>query len=311
MFATLTLNPCLDKTVQVPSLDVDDALRATAVRYDPGGKGLNVSRVLYELGHKCLSFGFLGGHTGQRVEAFLKDEGLCVDFNWTAQETRENLILVQEGAAGPIRISLPGPTVGSDELARLRRKLAGSTAQYEVLVLSGSLPPGVPQDSYRILAEEAKLRGDAVVLDADGEALLHGLMAGPMLIKPNRHEFRRLLGRELKTEKAMMKGLEEALERFTVESILLSDGPSATWLATREGLWRGEPPKIKVGSAVGAGDSMLAGYLSQWAVKAAPGEALRWAIATGTACATSTGTELATLPSIQHHLPLVKVERLS
>src|SRR5439155_985174 len=109
--------------------------------YDPGGKGINISRVLWELGERSLLFGFLGGEAGKRVEKYLEDEGLVVDFNWTAGETRENLILTVEGTLDQTKVNLPGPPIREDELHRLKRKIAGRAADSEILALSGSVPP--------------------------------------------------------------------------------------------------------------------------------------------------------------------------
>jgi 1-phosphofructokinase family hexose kinase len=311
MLATVTLNPALDKTIYVESLGLDDTNRATDFRLDPGGKGLNVSRVLWELGQSSVLFGFLGGDTGRKLEKFLIDEGLVCDFNWTVGETRENLILQQQGQHLQTKISMPGPTIRVDELHRLKRKIAGRTKDYDWIVFSGSIPPGLGKDVYRELAEEASVRNDRVVLDADGEALRYGLQARPFMIKPNLHELQRMVGRPLATEAAIHAALDEVLEGGLVELVLLSNGPQEVLAATRKERWRARPPQVEVRSTVGAGDSMVAGFLHRHVQGAELSESLRWAVAAGTACVAAQGTELAHYADVLRFAPRVVVEPIA
>lgn len=310
MIATVTLNPSLDKTIYVDQLVLDDTNRAQRFRFDPGGKGLNISRVLWELGQPSVLFGFLGGDSGKRVEKYLSDEGLECDFNWTNGETRENLILTT-GGTQQTKISLPGPYIREDELHRLKRKIAGRSREFELIALSGSIPPGIGKDIYRELGEEAKQRGDRVVLDADGEALAEGLKARPFMIKPNLHELQRLLGRELPTESSIQSALDELLEAGMVELIILTQGGGPIIAATRKERWRGTPPPIELRSTVGAGDSLIGGFLYQYFQSGSLELALRWGIAAGSACASSMGTELAHLGDIQRLLPEVQLQELA
>jgi 1-phosphofructokinase len=310
MIATVTLNPSLDKTIYVEALALDDTNRAQRFRYDPGGKGLNISRVLWEFGQRSVLFGFLGGNTGKQVEKYLIDEGLVCDFNWTSGETRENLIITVDGSREQTKISLPGPRIREDELHRLKRKIAGRTNEFELIALSGSIPPGLDKGIYRDLGEEAAQRGDRVVLDADGEALRQGLKAKPFMIKPNLHELQRLMERELPTEEAIMGALDELLESGTVELIILTRGGGQVVAATKKARYRGVPPQIETRSTVGAGDSLIGGFLYRYFQVGDLADALRWGIASGTACAASLGTELAHLADVNRFLPLVEIGEL-
>ncbi|MEB3196069.1 MAG: 1-phosphofructokinase [Candidatus Sericytochromatia bacterium] len=307
MLATVTLNPSLDKTIYVDELGLDDTNRALGFRLDPGGKGLNVSRVLWELGQSSLLFGFLGGDTGRRLEKFLQDEGLRCDFNWTVGETRENLILQRTGQHLQTKISMPGPSIREDEFHRLKRKIAGRSDDYSWIVFSGSIPPGLNKGAYKELAEEATLRHDHVVLDADGEALRYGLEAKPFMIKPNLHELQRMVGRELSGEAAIHAALDEILAGGRVELILLSNGPKQVIAATRKERWLATPPPVQVRSTVGAGDSMVAGFLHKFVHGETLPESLRWAVASGTACVAAEGTELAHYRDVLQFLPQVVV----
>ncbi|MEB3285494.1 MAG: 1-phosphofructokinase [Candidatus Sericytochromatia bacterium] len=311
MLATVTLNPSLDKTIYVEALGLDDTNRALDFRLDPGGKGLNVSRVLWELGQNSLLFGFLGGDTGRKLEKFLVDEGLVCDFNWTVGETRENLILQQQGENLQTKISMPGPTIRVDELHRLKRKIAGRSKDYSWIVFSGSIPPGLGKDVYRELAEEASLRNDQVVLDADGDALRQGLLARPFMIKPNLHELQRMVGRQLASSSAIHAALDEVLSGGLVELILLSNGPHEVIAATRKERWLARPPRVEVRSTVGAGDSMVAGFLNQHVQGAELPDSLRWAVAAGTACVAAQGTELAHFADVMRFAPEVQIEPIA
>lgn len=311
MFATVTLNPSLDKTLYIEATVLDDSNRCANFRYDPGGKGINVSRVLWELGNSSLLFGFLGGDNGRRIEKYLCDEGLRCDFNWTAGETRENIILTPQDACKQVKINLAGPPIREDELHRLRRKLAGRASEYDTLVLCGSLPPGVPASIYRDLADEARLRGARVVLDADGAPLREGLAGRPFMIKPNLHELQRLMGRPLEDDRAIHAALDELLDGGMVEIVLLSRGPGPVLAATRAQRVMATPPAVETRTTVGAGDSMVAGFLHQYHATQNLAEALRWGVATGSACAGSAGTELAHLADVRRLLERVKVEDLS
>lgn len=307
MLATVTLNPSLDKTVYVDELCLDDTNRAQGYRLDPGGKGLNVSRVLWELGQESLIFGFLGGDAGRRVEKFLHDEGLETDFNWTVGETRENLILQKAGDRLQTKVSLPGPTIREDELHRLQRKIAGRTKDYHWIAFSGSIPPGLDKGVYRVLAEEATLRGDKVVLDADGEALRLGLQARPFMIKPNLHELQRMIGRELPDDAAVHAALDEILSGGLVELIILSNGAKQVIAATKHERWIGKPPETEVRSTVGAGDSLIAGFLNKYTQGCGLEESLCWGLAAGTACVSAYGTELAHYADVVRFAPLVQL----
>lgn len=311
MIATVTLNPSMDKTIYVDHLVLDDTNRATRYRYDPGGKGLNVSRVLWEMGQPSVLFGFLGGNTGKRVEKYLIDEGLQCDFNWTSGETRENLILTTGEKIQQTKISMPGPPIREDELHRLKRKIAGRSREFEVIAFSGSIPPGLDKGVYRELADEANQRGDRVVLDADGEALRRGMEAKVWMIKPNLHELQRLMGRELPNDGAIQSALSELLDSGLVELIILSRGGGSVIAATKTARFEATPPKIEVRSTVGAGDSLIGGFLYQWFQTGSLEQSLRQGVASGTACASSLGTELAHLGDINRYLPQVTIKELS
>lgn len=311
MIATVTLNPSIDKTLTVDALVPDDTNRAVGIRLDPGGKGVNVSRVVRELGGDTLAMGLLGGHNGQLVQRALEDEGLKTDFNVIDGETRENLILQDRRTDSQYRINAPGPYVRVEEGERLKRKLsAGWDQTPHFIVFSGSVPPGLPKDIYRDLLLDARSRGLRTVLDADGTAFAAGLCALPTLVKPNRYELERHLGRSIQGEAAFLSAAEE-LVRQGIEIVVVSDGSHAAYAVTAGAAWVATPPEIEVLSGVGAGDSMVAGIAYRLSCGSDLGEALRWGVAAGAGTAMTPGTELCHLRDVKALLEQVELRQVA
>lgn len=309
MIATVTLNPSLDRTLTVNGLVSDDTNRAVSVRFDPGGKGINVSRVVRELGGRTLALGLLGGHHGQLVHRALEDEGICSDFNWIEGETRENLILQDLGSGETYRINAPGPFVRQEEGDRVQRKISGWAERPAFIVFSGSVPPGLPKEIYRGLIEEARSKGLRTALDADGEALAAGIQAQPALVKPNRYELERFTGRSIEGESAFLAAAEEVIKRG-VEMVVVSDGPRAAYAMSAHEAWIATPPPITPQSSVGAGDSMVAGIVYRLSMGDSLGEALLWGVAAGAGTAMTPGNELCHLRDVTRLVERVKLRRV-
>ncbi|HEY9857548.1 MAG TPA: 1-phosphofructokinase [Stenomitos sp.] len=309
MIATVTLNPSLDKMLTVDALVADDTNRAVAVRLDPGGKGINVSRVVREFGGQTLAMGLLGGHNGELVKHALTDEGISTDFNWIDGETRENLILADKRTGEQYRINAPGPYVRVEEGDRIKRKLSGWDRRPDFIVFSGSVPPGMAKEIYQELIADARTKGLKTALDADGTALRAGVAAKPTVVKPNRYELERYVGHELKGEVALV-GASQELIREGVELVILSDGPHAAYAISAAEVWVATPPRIEAQSAVGAGDSMLGGVIWRLTGGASLQEALAWGVAAGAATAMTPGTELCHLRDVKMLLEQVQLRRL-
>jgi len=305
---TLTLNPTLDLTYLVSDFRHDDTNRAHTVYRAPGGKGINVSRVATRLGHPSVALGFVGGHTGLEVSELLEAEGVRAWFVTLSKMTRTNPI-VQDASGEQLRVSAPGPSVSERHLAALWDNLF-SLRPPDWLLASGSRPQGVPADFYTKVLARAKLEGIRTVVDADGDELRQGLEAGADLLKPNKYELERLLGRSLPTLGNVLGGCQELLKRGA-GAVAVSLGAEGALLVRPDGAWRAVPPMVKVHSAVGAGDSFLAGLCSRLAEGFAPDEALRFAVTCGTATAMNPGTSLCQLEGVNALLPLVRLEALS
>ena len=199
MIYTVTLNPALDKTVEIPNLALDTVNRITKMRTDPGGKGINVSKVIAKLGGTSKAIGILAGNSGKAIQDALDSEGLAHNFRFVPGETRTNLKVIDPENHTNTDINEPGIEVDAPELTALLYDLLKELKRGDIVVLAGSLPKGAPKDTYYTWVESCKKAGAKVFLDADGELLAEGLKAAPYLVKPNNDELSRMMGRELKT----------------------------------------------------------------------------------------------------------------
>jgi tagatose 6-phosphate kinase len=253
MILTITLNSALDVTYRLAAVRWRDANRVEEVRRLAGGKGINVARVLHALGHQAVVTGFAGGPTGEELRTDLATAGLHDRLVPIAGETRRTVAVVETGAGGGTTLlSEPGPRVTGPEWRRLLECVGGLLGAAEAMVLSGSLPPGVPPDGYATLARQAAAAGVPVLLDADGEALRRGVMGRPVVAKPNAEELRRATFTRDPVAGA------EALRRAGAEAVVVSLGQDGLLACTPEGGWRADPPERVVGNPTGAGDAAVA-----------------------------------------------------
>lgn len=307
MIHTVTVNPALDLTYRIPEIKFDDTVRANVVYRAAGGKGINVSRVAARLAHPTVAMGFVGGRSGDEIEELLRQEGVRTWFTRQQTPTRTNAIL-QDDTGNQIRVSGPGAQVTPDEVESLRSSIFDLKTP-DFIVLSGSLLKGMPTDFYAQLIAQASLQGIKTAADADGNTLRDMVKAGAYIIKPNKYELERLADTPITDDHDVLKAAHSALEQG-VRVVLASLGPNGAVLVTDDGAWKAVPPKVKVDSAVGSGDSMLAGALVARSQGAAWPEVLRWSVACGTATATTPGTELCYANTIHEILPQITLEPL-
>lgn len=305
MIYTVTLNPALDKTVEIPSLTVDSVNRITAMRTDPGGKGINVSKVLQKLGRRSIATGILGGNTGRAIQAALKELQVESDFCFVDGETRTNLKVVDPVNHTNTDLNEPGLIVSEEILDGLLQELTGKLQKGDLVVLSGSLPKGAPRDSYRIWTEKCKAAGAKVILDADGELLMAGLLAAPYLVKPNHHELGALLGEKLDTPEEIERAAKELRKRYGIEKVVVSMGSKGALYVTEEETIYAEGLKVPVGSTVGAGDSVVAALAAAEEAGMGLEDTVRLSTATGAANVMCSGTQAAEYETIQELMPKV------
>jgi 6-phosphofructokinase 2 len=309
MIATVTLNPSLDKIVTVEELVVDEANRWTSLRRDPGGKGINVSRVVHELGGETIAYGFIGGIDGETLKHLLQQQKVPFDFTPIEGEIRSNFIITDLKTHRQTRIDAPGPHILNRELKKLIQKITHIKPKPDFIVFAGSVPPGVPADIYRQLIEKVKSSGIKTVLDSDNQWLKEGIKAKPNVIKPNVHEAEELLETNLKDEAAIVEALKTLIKRG-IEIAVISRSKDGLIIANEEKILKVTPPQVEVRSTVGAGDSTVAGLVLKLSQGQGIDEACRWAVAAGTAATLTPGTELCRREDVERLLPQVKVERL-
>ncbi len=304
MIHTITPNPALDISYLVDSFKFDDSLRAKKVMRDAGGKGINLSRVAARLNHPTVAMGFVGGRSGDEIEDILKAEGVRTWFNSLGSSTRTNTI-IQDSSNKQLRVSAPGASVTNDEVEALKKNIFSLKAP-DFLALGGSLLSGMDSDFYSQISKRAVAEGIRVVVDADNENLKKALENRVFLIKPNQHELERLTNRNIKNFSDAIEASQALLDK--VEMVLCSLGPKGATLITREQSWLAKAPKVKVDSAVGAGDSLLAGALVAIAEGKSLAEVLKLAVACGSATATSPGTSLCHQETVKELYSLVRLE---
>ncbi|MEW2414237.1 1-phosphofructokinase [Streptomyces sp. NPDC046866] len=259
MILTVTPNPSLDRTYEVPALERGAVLRAAADRMDPGGKGVNVSRAVAAAGAATTAVLPLGGACGTLVAELLGRQGVDVTAVSIAGQTRSNVTLVEPDGT-LTKINAPGPELTPAESELLLDTVRGCADRPDWIAACGSLAPGLPDDWYAGLVARGHGAGAKVALDTSGPALRAALSARPDLLKPNAAELARAVGRPLHTLGDAAKAAEE-LRSLGAAAVLASLGADGQLLACAEGIFHGTAPAAAVRSNVGAGDAALAGFL--------------------------------------------------
>lgn len=260
---SLCMNPALDITTSTPDIRPTDKLRCQGVRYDPGGGGINVALVADVLGVPALAVFPAGGPAGQVVHSLLVADGLAIHRIPIGGSTRESFTVNETSTTRQYRFVLPGPELTLAEqtecLLALRRAAATSRGgRPEVVVASGSLPPGVPHDFYQEISNTCAEMGATFLLDTSGGGLTN-IKSGVFLLKPSLRELREALGQGLQTEADQLAAARELIARGVSRYVLVSMGVDGALLATPDGGHRFPPVEVPPGSGVGTGDAMVAG----------------------------------------------------
>jgi 1-phosphofructokinase len=306
---TVTLNPALDKTITVKSLKIGGLNRAQDMRIDPGGKGINVAKVLKNFKVDALAAGLTAGFQGQLLLEYLEEENIKTSFISAEGETRTNSKIVDEKAKVTTEINEPGFFVTPKILAHFNERLSNLLDYSSILVLGGSLPPGVPEDIYRIYVEMANSKGVRTILDADGKALEEGIKAVPFAIKPNIYELEKLVGMKLLTEKEILSAGRNLIEQG-VSMVLISMGKEGAVILNNKEAYRVNSFSIIPKSTVGAGDSMVAALAYTLLENKTLEEIALWTTAAGTITASKPGTQVCTLSEVQQSLHQVRALKI-
>lgn len=311
MVLTVTLNPSVDRAVFVQQLKFGDTNRVVRTETDAGGKGVNLSRVLRELGGETVATGFLGGGPGAYICKVLEDQDVPHCFVQVHGNTRTNFSVEDADQNPPTTFNEKGPEVLAEDIDHLVARVKEYLPKLTWLAMGGSLPPGAPTDVFRRLTELAHESGVKALLDADGDAMKLAMAARPDFIKPNEKEASRLLGRELSGRNDALDAAMELYQHLGGgdKIAIISRGAGGAVMACEDGEFDGITPSVEMRSTIGCGDSMLGGML--WAIGTGKGleESFRWGLASGAATASTDGTEIARRAIVENLLPSARIER--
>ena len=296
---TVTMNPALDVSTATDTVQHTHKLRCAAALVHPGGGGINVARVVHRLGGQALALYPAGGVHGQRLQQLLVQEqvpGQCIAI---AGETRESFAVLERRSGREFRFLLPGPLLSADEWQACLVQVNELEPMPPYVVASGSLPPGVPDDFYVRLAGLVRERGSRLVLDTSGAPLAAALAQGVYLVKPSLRELRELTGLALPAEPDWLEAARQIVRAGQAQVVALSLGQDGALLVTAGQALRAAGLPVAVASAVGAGDSFLAGLVWGLSRQLDLGQAFAQAMAAGAAAVLAPGTALCQAADVQ------------
>jgi len=285
---TITLNPAVDIASVTERVEPAHKLRTSAEQYDPGGGGVNVARVVHDLGGQARALLLVGGATGLLYEELLGAHGVPFDAIPIRGRTRVALNVRESTTGEEFRFVPEGPVVSPEEWQSVLTRLESMEADW--VVASGSLPRGVPEDFYARAAAIARKRGQRFVLDTSGGPLKAALGHGITLAKPSRREFEALIGVTLPDDTALAEAAQTMIRRGDVDMLVISLGPAGAVMATSGSVLRLPAVEVAVQSAVGAGDSFVAAMTLSLARGDSPANAFAMGVAAGAAAVMSGGT---------------------
>lgn len=303
MIYTVTLNPSVDFIVEVEGFQLGGLNRMSKEAKYPGGKGINVSRILQRIGVDNTALGFSGGFPGEFILDALRKEGIKEDFIQVDEDSRINIKLK---TSHETEINGLGPAIAAEQMDKLLKKLEGMQ-EGDILVLSGSIPPSISKNLYQELTKVYAAKGILVVVDASGKALLDVVKEHPFLVKPNHHELGELFDTKTETiEDAIHYG--KILVEQGAENVIVSMAGEGALLINHEAVYSATIPKGTVKNSTGAGDSLVAGFIGKWDQTKDLLQAFQFGVASGSA--TAFNYDLAQQGDIEALLPEVQVTKL-
>lgn len=308
---TITINPSVDIFVNVDHVEPTAKLRCSSPKRDPGGGGINVARVVHRLGGDVTAIYPVGGAIGKLLERLLVREGVESLVTPSHIETRENFTAYENDSGQQYRFVLPGSPLHRAEWEACLNRLVTLPDRPKFVVVSGSVPPGVPDDFFARAVKEGKRQGAQTVADTSGAALTAVLDEGVTLIKPNQNELSEWAGARLDTDAACVAACRKLIISGRARIVALTLGERGALLVTAAQAWKAAPLAIDVASAVGAGDSFLGGMVADLAAGRPIEEAFRTGVAAGSAAVSRPGTELCSEADVQRLLPQVQIKELA
>lgn len=290
MIVTVTMNPAIDKTIEIDRLNRGNLNRIEKIEYDAGGKGINVSKTIHELGGESIATGFLGGNAGRVIEEVLDSRGIKHDFVWVDGETRTNTkVCEQDGTV--TELNEKGPEITPEQLTNLLEKLDDLADDNVLFILAGSIPGNMEKDIYARIIERVHKKGAKVLLDADGELFRKGLEQKPDMIKPNQWEIEELQGFSHGVSDKKLINVAEKMQTEGIDTVVISLGKNGALFVCGSYVAKGMPLKVDVHSTVGAGDAMVAAMAYSFEKKMEPRETARLCMAVSAGAVMTVGTK--------------------
>ena len=289
MIAAFTLNVSIDRRYVVANSAMNKVNRVTECVYTAGGKGLNVARVIHAMGEKVVAGGIAGGDAGRYILRRLDEEGIAHRFTQASGESRSCINICDTVTGTQTEYLEPGAFVTDEEQERFFQDYEAILTDCSVITLSGSLPKGMPADTYARLIERARAAGRKVLLDTSGASLTAAIASKPSFIKPNEDEIGLLTDCDINDD-AQLAQAALKMHQDGIEYVVVSMGSRGALLACKEGVFRGKPPVIKAVNTVGCGDSMTAAFAVAIERGLSAEEAMRLAIGVSCASALNAGT---------------------
>lgn len=310
MIITLTLNPALDKTVEVSEFRIEALNKEIKTIKDPGGKGINVSKVLRNLEVESIATGFLGGDTGRFIEKALEELEIKSDFVGIHDETRTNLKIYDRSTEKTTELNELGPLIENEELETLMDKIIELADESTIVVLSGSAPNSVDRSIYKNIIKKLKVKSAKIILDADGDLLKQGIEGLPLIIKPNIHELEKLNSTKFSSTEEVVNCCRKYIHHG-IQYVIVSMGAEGALLVSAEKVIKAHPLKVKAHSSVGAGDAFVGAiaYALQQGLEVE--EMMKLAIATSAGAVMTEGTKPMNKAWIFENLKNVVLETLN
>jgi len=308
---TITLNPCIDKTLTIKGFKYGGLNRVEKIRTDVGGKGINVSKVLRNFDTDVFACGIVAGKQGREIIEFLNNNSIPNLMTYAEGETRTNYKIVDIESRITTEINEPGFYVNQDVLEKCIENIKKMLPLTEIMILSGSLPPGASDDIYKRLIEIAKNYDVKVILDADSEKLKRGIEASPYAIKPNLFEFEQLVGTKLDSHEKIISAAKKYIKMGAANIIIISMGAEGAFFISDSVVYLATPFKIECKSTVGAGDSMVAA-LAYGLQKGYDFKTIAcMAVAAGTITASKEGSDVCTLKEVMENMHYIQIKDLT
>ncbi len=292
---TITINPAVDKSSRVERVEPEHKLKCDAAIFHPGGGGINVSRAIRKLGGTSVALYLTGGPPGSILKQLLDTEGIAQYQVQIRNWIRENLTILEISTNRQFRFGMPGPAISQEEYQDFLNNLRAVKPVPELVVASGSLPEGVPDDFYSLIADYVREQNARLILDTSGKPLITAMDNEVFLVKPNRKELGLLAGRKLESIEEFEAFSRSLVQQGRARVVIVSLGEEGAILVWQEGVQRFFAPDVPVKSKVGAGDSMVAGIVLAIARDWNIVESVRYGVAAGTAATMTSGTELCRL----------------